>query len=426
MSTVAAASDPAQLKSAREDIKVLLKSKFCHPILVRIGWHDAGTYNKNIEEWPKRGGANGSLRFEIELKHGANAGLVNALNLLQPIKDKYSGVTYADLFQLASATAIEEAGGPKIPMKYGRVDISAPEQCPEEGRLPSAGPPKPADHLREIFYRMGLNDQEIVALSGAHTLGRSRPDRSGWGKPETKYTKNGPGAPGGQSWTVEWLKFDNSYFKDIKERRDEDLLVLPTDAVIFEDPSFKYMPRNMLKIRRRSSRTMLKPMPSSATLEPNLILPRIKKQVTCFVVLYLLIIQDEAIRIFFKGSKIAAVMIATGSVTEGGFPEPSSFSVKSEFSAQKKRRSHQHHHHESYAISLSVDSFGLHFLLGSDMGCGGSKVDDLPLVTRCRERKELIKAASDHRYALAAAHVLYFQSLRMLARQFGDSLMRSS
>lgn len=82
-----------------------------------------------------------------------------------------------------------------------------------------AGPPSPADHLRQVFYRMGLNDkvisfvshkdegcvlhsgnmsviltikllyvQEIVALSGAHTLGRSRPDRSGWGKPETKYT----------------------------------------------------------------------------------------------------------------------------------------------------------------------------------------------------------------------------------------------
>lgn len=98
-----------------------------------MGWHDAGTYNKNIEEWPQRGGANGSLRFEVELKHGANAGnilhfvtfsfahflifrltikpansgLVNALKLLQPIKDKYANVTYADLFQLASATAIE-------------------------------------------------------------------------------------------------------------------------------------------------------------------------------------------------------------------------------------------------------------------------------------------------------------------------------
>jgi len=31
---------------------------------------------------------------------------------------------------------LQEAGGPKIPMKYGRVDVSAPEECPEEGRLP--------------------------------------------------------------------------------------------------------------------------------------------------------------------------------------------------------------------------------------------------------------------------------------------------
>ncbi|PIA47452.1 hypothetical protein AQUCO_01400242v1 [Aquilegia coerulea] len=233
------ASNTDQLKSAKEDIKVLLKTTFCHPIMVRLGWHDAGTYNKNIEEWPQRGGANGSVRFEIELKHAANAGLVNALKLLQPIKEKYPGVTYADLFQLASATAVEEAGGPKIPMKYGRVDVSEPEQCPEEGRLPDAGPPTPASHLRDVFYRMGLSDKDIVALSGAHTLGRSRPERSGWGKPETKYTKDGPGAPGGQSWTIQWLQFDNSYFKDIKEKRDEDLLVLPTDAVLFEDPSFK-------------------------------------------------------------------------------------------------------------------------------------------------------------------------------------------
>lgn len=42
---------------------------------VRLGWHDAGTYDKNVEEWPKCGGANGSLRFEIELKHAANAGI---------------------------------------------------------------------------------------------------------------------------------------------------------------------------------------------------------------------------------------------------------------------------------------------------------------------------------------------------------------
>lgn len=54
------------------------------------------------------------------------------------------------------------------------------------------------------------------------------------------------------------------------------------------------------------------------------------------------------------------------------------------------------------------------------MGCGGSKVDDLPLVTLCRERKEYIKTASDSRYALAAAHLSYFQSLK----QIGDALCK--
>ena len=90
------------------------------------------------------------------------------------------------------------------------------------------------------------------------------------------------------------------FCQDIKERRDEDLLVLPTDAVIFEDPSFKvkqnefwqwdgylawnfvlirymifrYLLRNMLKIKKHFSRIMLKLMPNSATLEPNLNLQR--------------------------------------------------------------------------------------------------------------------------------------------------------
>jgi catalase (peroxidase I) len=43
---------------------------------VRLGWHDSGTYDRNIKDWPERGGANGSLRFDVELKHGANAGIV--------------------------------------------------------------------------------------------------------------------------------------------------------------------------------------------------------------------------------------------------------------------------------------------------------------------------------------------------------------
>lgn len=43
---------------------------------------------------------------------------------------------YADVFQLASATAIELAGGPKIPLRFGRRDAATEEDCVPEGRLP--------------------------------------------------------------------------------------------------------------------------------------------------------------------------------------------------------------------------------------------------------------------------------------------------
>ena len=49
-----------------------------------------------------------------------------------------------------------------------------------------------------------------------------------------------PGATvGGSSWTKEWLKFDNSYFKVLKEQDDEHLLVLETDGVLMTDPKFR-------------------------------------------------------------------------------------------------------------------------------------------------------------------------------------------
>lgn len=44
---------------------------------------------------------------------------------------------------------------------------------------------------------------------------------------------------GGQSWTADWTKFSNDYFKNVQNPTDDDLLVLETDAVIFADPAFK-------------------------------------------------------------------------------------------------------------------------------------------------------------------------------------------
>ena len=62
------------------------------------------------------------------------------------------------------------------------------------------------------------------------------------GKDKTKYTDKpvAEGATvGGSSWTKEWLKFDNSYFKMLKEQDDKDLLVLETDGVLMTDPNFR-------------------------------------------------------------------------------------------------------------------------------------------------------------------------------------------
>lgn len=138
---------------------------------------------------------------------------------------------------------LQVAGGPKIDMQYGRMDLEE-EDCGDTTGLPAAAAPfpdadTPAGHLRNVFYRMGFNDQEIVALSGAHTLGRAFKQRSGVPDVEsTKYTADGPGTKGGQSWTPEWLKFDNSYFVEVKAKMDPDLLVMETDDCIFKDEGF--------------------------------------------------------------------------------------------------------------------------------------------------------------------------------------------
>ena len=120
------------LRSAYADCTSLIKAKKCAPILVRLAWHDSGNYDRAA----RNGGAVASIRFDKELAHGGNAGLGAAVALLAPLKDKYPEISHADLIQMASAAAIEACGGPKIPMRYGRVDAKSDEEVPVEGRLP--------------------------------------------------------------------------------------------------------------------------------------------------------------------------------------------------------------------------------------------------------------------------------------------------
>ncbi|KAJ1635053.1 heme peroxidase [Pavlovales sp. CCMP2436] len=205
------------------------------PMLVRLAWHCAGTYDVKSGT----GGSDGAtMRFKPESEHGGNAGLHHARALLEPLKRAHPNVTYADLYVYAGVLAIEACGGPNVGFRPGRSDAAKPA-APEvdkrfspDGRLPNAdagdaGKDKTATHIRSIFYRMGFNDQEIVALSGAHALGRCHTDRSGYWGP----------------WTRAETTLSNEYFREMIENTWTDptgeLMMLPSDMALIWDPKFR-------------------------------------------------------------------------------------------------------------------------------------------------------------------------------------------
>lgn len=203
------------------------------PLFIRLAWHASGTYD--IKDGS--GGSNGAtMRFDPESNWGANAGLHIARNLLEPVKKQYPGISYADLWTLAGVVAVEEMGGPKVPWTPGRTDAANGDNIVPDGRLPDAA--QGADHLRWVFYKMGMDDKEIVALSGAHTFGRCHTDRSGFWGP----------------WTRAPTTFSNLYFQELTDNKwtpkkwngpDQfedptgELMMLPSDMCLMDDPVFK-------------------------------------------------------------------------------------------------------------------------------------------------------------------------------------------
>ena len=129
----------------------------------------------------------------------------------------------------------------EIKWRPGRKDHDKDHVSLPDGLLPDAdgrNRENPADHLRDIFYRMGFNDREIVALSGGHALGRCHADRSGFVGP----------------WTNAPTTFSNEFFRLLLEAKwtkknwngpeqyeDEtgQLMMLPTDLALVSDPKMR-------------------------------------------------------------------------------------------------------------------------------------------------------------------------------------------
>ncbi|XP_030496013.2 putative L-ascorbate peroxidase 6 isoform X1 [Cannabis sativa] len=174
--------------------------------VLRLVFHDAGTFDINDNS----GGMNGSIIYELE--RAENAGLKGPVKIIQKAKsvvEAIKPVSWADLIAVAGAEAVSLCGGPTIPVALGRVDSK--DEDPD-GKLPleTLG----ASALKESFRRKGLSTQELVALTGAHTLGSK-----GFGDPDV---------------------FDNSYFKILlkkpwKSGGMSGMVGLPSDRALAED-----------------------------------------------------------------------------------------------------------------------------------------------------------------------------------------------
>ena len=228
--TATATATPTQYNAVRRELLQIMDNPSWDdgslaPIFIRLAWHSSGTY----DQASGTGGSNGAgMRFETEAADPENAGLHTARAFLEPIKRKFPSISYSDLWILAAYVGIEYTGGPVIPftpgrtdhvdesywsgMSYGRLPAAEKYLCPHvQGQLASGADAEGrvngweglCTHVRnEVFYRMGFNDQEIVALlCGGHVYGRCHPTASGYAGP----------------WVEHPTRFSNEYATDMIE-----------------------------------------------------------------------------------------------------------------------------------------------------------------------------------------------------------------
>ena len=210
----AAAFEQLDLDEVKADITAVLSdSKDWWPadfgtyagLFIRLAWHSAGTYRTG----DGRGGSDGGqIRFEPLNSWPDNGNLDKARRLLWPVKEKYgNALSWADLMVLSGNVALESAGFKTFGFSGGRVDDMEPELVywgPETKYLTAqrfsdeklanplaatemgliyVNPQGPegnpdilasAERIRTTFGRMGMNDEETVALIvGGHTLGKA-------------------------------------------------------------------------------------------------------------------------------------------------------------------------------------------------------------------------------------------------------------
>jgi catalase-peroxidase len=178
------------------------------PQFVRMAWHATGTYR--IMDG-RGGGGRGQQRFAPLNSWPDNVNIDKSRRLLWPIKQKYGQrISWADLLVLTGNVALESMGFRTFGFAGGRADVWEPDDDVNWGAestwlgtdkrftgdreldenlsathmgliyVNPEGPDGSGDYMaaakdiRATFYRMAMNDEEIVALiAGGHTFGKT-------------------------------------------------------------------------------------------------------------------------------------------------------------------------------------------------------------------------------------------------------------
>jgi len=282
-------------------------------MMARVTWHAAGSYRAA----DGRGGANtGNQHFAPLNSWPDNVNTDKGRRLLWPIKKKYGNrISWADLIALAGTIAYDVAGLKTFGFGFGREDVCHPEKdvywgdeqewlAPSDGRYDDVAQPATlsnplaavqmgliyvnpegvngksdplatAAQMRETFARMGMDDEETVALTaGGHTIGKTHgngnpadlsadpeaagPEFQGLGWMNTKGRGIGrntvvSGLEG--AWTTEPTKWDNGFFEMLFKHewhlvkspagatQWEPILIAEADKPVdVEDPSIRLNP----------------------------------------------------------------------------------------------------------------------------------------------------------------------------------------
>ncbi|KAJ3064984.1 hypothetical protein HDU99_004306, partial [Rhizoclosmatium hyalinum] len=166
----------------REGVKTIIQVRQFGPVFLRLAWHDAST--GNVVDGT--GGPHATMNLQ-DPEDPENKGLQRAIDALEPLYEVYQKkISRADLWSFAGAVAVRVMGGPVIPWRPGRNDITDIKQARlgPGNRIPGATDSWETQVAK--FKKLGLNSTDLGALIyGGHGVGRCHRQYSGYHGPWT-------------------------------------------------------------------------------------------------------------------------------------------------------------------------------------------------------------------------------------------------